>query len=666
MFRIAFYQFLYKSMAVLFLLAFVLGAEGAGTVYAAPKIPTTTSLSFSTSPAAGVPLTVTAIVAPSSAIGMVTFTATLGRMRITLPASCATAPVTGGSASCTFTPASAGTYTFSAKFTDTKVYASSTGSRSIVVKLATSTMLSFSASPTIGSPVTVTATVAPAATGTVAFTASIAGNAVALPAGCASTAISGGRASCTFTPAAVATYNFTATSSGDSIYTGSTGSGSVWVARRATQTSIWFSTSPTVGSPVTVTATVTPAAATGTVAFRLNGLRIPASCFVVTLVSGSATCTFIPEGTFPYEFTASYSGDASYEASQGSGSVSSRIATQTSLFASGYPTVDYPITITAMISPAATGTVDFTATFANDSVALPASCTSVAIGSARATCTFTPSAPGVYSFTAAYSGNTDYLPSSGNAQATVLSGIPTTTVVTDNATTIPGGPAPVAFGGAIVFTATINSANGTTPTGTVQWMLTHDGPDYAASGSGIAGACLGDVPVVDGVATCSVTPGYYWDSGNGIEASFQWGIRATATFTAAAESGFVSSSGSDSTNKIRTRDYLSCYIGGELIADIYCIQNPFTPVSIPPGTSVTVAGEAVDSLARNLVYFMCSPLGCAWSNTPSVTFADPSNIFTMGMQVVCPEGVNLDAYTQSFECDYLNLFATFKNEYQGE
>jgi hypothetical protein len=532
------------------------GVQAAG---AAPKLPTTTSVSFSAFPAAGSQVTVTATITPSNATGTVSFTALLGKSKVMLPASCASAPVSGGSASCAFTPTSTGTYTFNANFTDAKTYASSKGSGSVVVKLASSTAVSFSAAPTVGSPVTVTATLAPAAaTGTVAFAATTAGSGLALPAGCASAAISGGQASCTFTPATADSYKFTASYAGDASYAGSAGSGTVSPALPATQTTISFSASPTPGSPLTVTATVAPAAATGT--------------------------------------------------------------------------------------------VDFATTLAGDPVALPASCTAAPLSSGQATCVFTPNAAGRYDFTAGYSGDATYAHSTGSGSATVRA--ETATLVTDNATTVPGGPAPVTFGGTIVFTATVSTTGGT-PDGTVRWTLSADGPDYASSGSGTIGACQGDVPVVNGVATCDVTPGTWDDGGNGdLPTPYYWGIRATATFTPADGSPLYGSSGNDATTKITLGPSFCMGTYPDPYKSCAQAQSPYIQVDLG-GQTVRLWVDPSDSLGRAMSFtWDVDLLGAVVTDAPWVDMlVEPGDSFTSGaLSTVCPAGVT--PYSGSFECLY--------------
>jgi Bacterial Ig-like domain (group 3)/PKD domain len=546
MFETSVHKFLYKWTAALLVFAFALGAAGVGTVHAAPKIPTTTSVSFSDSPTVGAPLTIIATVAPSNATGSVSFTATLGRSKITMPASCASVTVSGGSASCTFTPANTGTYEFTAKFTDTKVYASSTGKGSVVVKLATSTALSFSASPTIGSPVTVTATVNPAAaTGTVAFAATLAGSGVSLPAGCAAVTLAAGSATCTFTPATAGTYDFTAIYSGNPSYAQSSGNAQVTVV------TVMIATTTVVTCPANVTydgTAQTPCSVSVTGAGGLN--LTPNPEYANNVNPGTATASY------------TFAGDATYAGS----------------------------------SDMKTFTID-------------------------------------------------------QASST------TTTVVTDNATTIPDGPAPVTFGGTIVFTATVSSASGT-PDGTVQWTLSHDAPYYGIpeadseldQGSGIVGACQGDVPVVNGIATCEVTPGYYYDSGNGIDVQFIWGIRATAAFTPAPGSAYDGSSGDDATTKITLGPWLNwCFDQRSDCPPPYPTAFPIGPVLI--GEAWPLSVEASDSLNRGMVFQWCVNFGlCTLTSEPSAIMYISGSVTTGGLGSVCPEGVV--PMNGSFECWY--------------
>ncbi len=126
--------------------------------------------------AAGSPLTVTATVSPIPDGGTVTFTVTQGGVALSACAS----PVdvsTSGTASCTFTPATGGTYEVTASFSGTDDFQPSTSPMTaIVVPMSSTTTIGVSA--TTGShgqdTLTVTATVSPsAAIGTVEFTLAV-------------------------------------------------------------------------------------------------------------------------------------------------------------------------------------------------------------------------------------------------------------------------------------------------------------------------------------------------------------------------------------------------------------------------------------------------------------------------------------------------------------
>ena len=347
--------------------------------------------------------------------------------------------------------------------------------------------------------------------------------------------------------------------------------------------------------------------------------------------------------------------------------------------------VGEPLTVTATVEPAPnSGTVDFSATLNDAMVTLPAECGAVPISGASVTCTFTPDSQGAYTFKAKYSGSAIHKKSNGQAVVTVLVPtvpVPTTTVVTDNATTIPGGPAPVKFGETIVFTAAVNSAAGA-PNGTVRWTLSHQGSSYADSGSGIIGACQGDIPVVNGVATCSVTPGYWYDSGNGMDMPFFWAIDATATFTPAAGSLFLGSTGSDSTNKITLGEKFLPWCG----SPGYICPEPYVVVEYGPGDYVlaelvdrdTNEIDAEDSLGRPIDFYWCVGLLPCPDITTTPTYwyeaGAYSGIHTVSLVAACPQGVtsiydnpggSYENWHGSFECNYWSVSVILKNEHQS-
>jgi hypothetical protein len=173
-----------------------------------------------------------------------------------------------------------------------------------------------SSAPTavIGQPVTLTATVAPPippgisasphhATGTVAFT--VAGTPIA---GCGAQPIIGLTATCLTTFLALGQVQITATYGGDSIHRGSTSTALIETILNTTSTtSLTVTPNPSwVGQVVTLRATVIPAAAGGSVTFRVDGN------FLDRMALSGGTASFpvnnLTEGV--HQFQVSYHGTA--------------------------------------------------------------------------------------------------------------------------------------------------------------------------------------------------------------------------------------------------------------------------------------------------------------------------------------------------------------------
>jgi hypothetical protein len=266
---------------------------------------TSTVLSTSTaSPATqGTALTLTATLTPPTAIGMVQFKD--GSANIGDPVA-----VTNGTASQTTTTLAVGTHQLIAVFTPTNpaLYGPSTSPPvSFTISGATPTSTTVNASSTdtpavVGSTVTLTATVTPAAAaGTVQFRdgATNIGDAVA---------VTNGTATQTTTTLPVGSRQLTAvfTPTNTTLYSGSTSPAVTFVISGATNTDTTLMTSParrvTEGTPVTLTATVAPSAAAGTVQFRDGTTNVGAP---VAVTNGTATrsATF---GVGPHQLTAAF------------------------------------------------------------------------------------------------------------------------------------------------------------------------------------------------------------------------------------------------------------------------------------------------------------------------------------------------------------------------
>ena len=160
-----------------------------------------------------------------------------------------------------------------------------------------------------GSSVTFTVTVTPSAsTGTVTFT----DGGTTLGTG----TISGGIATYSTSALAVASHPISASYAGDSNHTGSSSITLIQVVNKANSTvAVGSSANPSVyGSPVTLTATVAPATATGTVTFKDGSTTLGTG----TVSSGIATYGTSALVAGSHSIVATYGGDTNYNGSTSS------------------------------------------------------------------------------------------------------------------------------------------------------------------------------------------------------------------------------------------------------------------------------------------------------------------------------------------------------------
>ncbi len=237
-----------------------------------------------------------------------------------------------------------------------------------VGKMATTTAVTSSLNPSfVGDNVIFTATVSPAAgtgvpTGTVQF--SVDGVAVggALPLDAT------GKATYSTATLTVGDHRVEAVYIGDAAYLPGV-SGPLFmqtVNRKTTATAVTSSLNPSyVGDNVIFTATVSPAAATGTVTFSIDGTTVASP----TLVGGVATYATATLAAGPHSVTATYNGDTVYQSSTSATltqTVNPLRATSTVVTSNRVPTANLgqSITFTARVAPVTgtgvpTGTVQF-------------------------------------------------------------------------------------------------------------------------------------------------------------------------------------------------------------------------------------------------------------------------------------------------------------------
>ena len=292
-----------------------LGSSSPGLTQTVNKKAITTTVSSSLDPSVvGQSVIYTATLNTTAATGVVAF-----EDEGVAISGCTAQPVSSGTATCTVTNTVAGAHWLKAAYSGDSSYlgSASSGLTQTVNKKTTTTTVSSSLDPsTVGQAVTYTATVSSAtATGTVAFDE--AGTPIT---GCTAQPVSSGTATCTATNPPAGGHWIKAVYSGDNGYLNSTSSGLTQTVNKAsTTTTLVSSKAPSiVGQPVTYTATVSPTAATGTVAFDEAGVPI-AGCAGQTLNLGTATCVVPGYAIWSwYDVTASYSGDSNYLASASS------------------------------------------------------------------------------------------------------------------------------------------------------------------------------------------------------------------------------------------------------------------------------------------------------------------------------------------------------------
>jgi uncharacterized protein (TIGR03437 family) len=285
---------------------------------------TSTSLTSSPNPSLpGQPVTLTATVPAPGATGTVTFldgTTTLG-----------TGTVSAGSATFQTTALAVGPHTINAVYSGDTAYAASTSPAAVHSVNQTITSTGLTAVPnssSFGQTVTFTATVFPSgATGTVIFkdgTATL-----------GSTTLSGGLA--TFSTAALAAgaHPITAAYGGDVTNAASVSSLLTQTVNPAvTTTGISSSPNPaTVGQPLSLRATVTPANATGSVTFKDGAIALGTAA----LNSGSASVTVTGLTYGPHSLTAVYGGNQNYAPSNSAALNQSLVYPPLSITSSGLP-----------------------------------------------------------------------------------------------------------------------------------------------------------------------------------------------------------------------------------------------------------------------------------------------------------------------------------------
>ena len=362
---------------------------------------------------------------------------------------CTSVAIAGGQAVCSSSALGVGNHTITAAYGGDGNFntgnGSLTGNPQVVNKANTSVGVTSSQNPSVfGQQVTFTATIsvtAPGAgtpTGTFSFLDG--GNPIS---GCTSLAIAAGQAQCQTSALSVGNHTITAAYGGDGNFNTSNGSltGNPQVVNKAnTSVGLTSNTNPSVfGQPVTFTATVSVTAPgagspSGSINF-LDGGNPITGCQNVALQTGQAQCQPGSLSVGNHTITAAYSGDGSFNTSNGSltgnPQVVNKANTSLALASSQNPAPQGTnITFTATLSVTApgAGTPSGTVQFLDGGNPITG-CNAVAVSSGQAQCMTNALTPGNHTVTAAYSGDASFNTSNssltGNPQ--VITGPPVIT-----------------------------------------------------------------------------------------------------------------------------------------------------------------------------------------------------------------------------------------------
>lgn len=283
-------------------------------------------------------------------------------------------------------------------------------------------------------------------------------------------------------------------------------------------------------TPITLTAQLQPATATGTITFtddytpnpQFSGQSVATHTQTLgrpTPTAGTATLSLatLPPGL--HTLTATYSGDPSNNPATSSPTITfiQTVPTATTLSAAPAP-FGRPTTFTAVVSPAApagplTGTVTFTDLTANVS-------TQATLTGGTATWTASNFTAGSHNITAAYAGDPSYAPSTATQLTAVIARDPSTLTLTPTATLY-------RLGDSVTLTAAITP---TTATGTI--LFTDPAAGTLGQATLTAGTATLTLPALP-LGTYTITATYAGDPNTlpaaSTPATFQVLSRATAT-----------------------------------------------------------------------------------------------------------------------------------------
>ena len=325
---------------------------------------------------------------------------------------------------------------------------------SITIGKAATTLSLVSNNVLAGQPATLRATVTVTGGGTAGGTVSMTNGAPAL---CTPVPVNNGSVTGTTPALAIGTYTINATYSGDANTLPSTASLPLTIGRASATISTTFNpTSPSYGTPLTITATLTGPTGqpvpTGTVTFS-DG---PAAIGTATVgADARASATVSTFGAGVHSITASYSGDSVYQSSTSTPVSVAVSKASSSLILTASST--QPIAVKATVTVAGGGTAGGTVSMSDNAGPV---CSGVALQNGVASCTVTqPQSSDLISAT--YSGDSNTSPTSASLAINVQR-LDAPFIYT--AATLPNAP----YGAPVTVNVLVLGGNGkVTPTGTV-------------------------------------------------------------------------------------------------------------------------------------------------------------------------------------------------------
>ncbi len=401
-----------------------------------------------------------ATVSPSAASGSVVFRdASFGVL--------GTATVTAGSAVLNTSTLPAGTRSISADYSGNAVYASSLSTITTVeVSVAPSsvTLAPLPASVNAGTPLTLSATVIPAtATGTLTFrngTTGILGQA----------AINHGSASLLLASLPAGTYSITAEYAGDAQDGGSSSPAVLTqVTLQSSQVTLAIAATPVpYSTPLSLSATVSPATAGGVISFYDGALVLGQA----PLISGLATLKIATLATGSHQLHVVYSGDEVYVASVSpvlSASVTPATTVTTLSLAEVNVPLGQPIVFNIRVGSGSASMPGGTVVIrANGTVLTSGTVANVTSGVGYATLSVASAVLGFGTFgvTASYSGDGNNLPSDTSAapvSVAVVSSVTTTLLTLSSTQVPPQNP--------VTLTASVRNASQVVATGSIEFLM---------------------------------------------------------------------------------------------------------------------------------------------------------------------------------------------------